>query len=71
MSSAASRRDDREAAGIEASTPEEQASALAFSCSDAAGDVNGSSCLTDAGSVSSAPVGSFDASLVKLLPGVS
>lgn len=61
--------DYREAAGIEASTPEEQANVLVFLCSDAASHVNGISFITDAGYISSGLVGSFDAPLVKLLLG--
>ena len=51
--------DYREETGIEASTPEQQASALAFLCSDAAVYVNGITLITDAGYVSSGVTGSF------------
>ena len=43
--------DYREAAGIEASTPLEQAYPLLFLCSDAASGVNGVTVVTDAGYV--------------------
>jgi NAD(P)-dependent dehydrogenase (short-subunit alcohol dehydrogenase family) len=45
--------DYREAAGIEASTPDQQAGPLAFLCSDAAAYVNGITMITDAGYMSS------------------
>jgi NAD(P)-dependent dehydrogenase (short-subunit alcohol dehydrogenase family) len=51
--------DYREATGIAASTPDEQATALAFLCSDAAAYVNGITMITDAGYVSSGVTGSF------------
>ena len=51
--------DYREETGIEASTPEEQATPLAFLCSDAAAYVNGITMITDAGYVSSGVTGSF------------
>jgi NAD(P)-dependent dehydrogenase (short-subunit alcohol dehydrogenase family) len=43
--------DYREEAGVEASTPLEQAYPLVFLCSDAAGGVNGITMVTDAGFV--------------------
>lgn len=51
--------DYREETGIEASTPQEQAMALTFLCSDAAVYVNGITMITDAGYVSSGVSGSF------------
>lgn len=51
--------DYREAAGIEASRPDEQAGPLAFICSDAASYLNGVTIITDAGYVSSGVTGSF------------
>ncbi|MGZ8735043.1 MAG: SDR family oxidoreductase [Acidimicrobiia bacterium] len=51
--------DYREETGIEASTPEQQATALAFLCSDAATYVNGITMITDAGYVSSGVTGTF------------
>jgi len=53
--------DYREAAGIEASTPLEQAYALVFLCSDAASAVNGTILVSDSGYVSSGVTGSFPA----------
>ena len=51
--------DYRDETGIEASTPMQQATALAFLCSDAAEYVNGITLITDAGYVSSGVAGSF------------
>ncbi|HZJ27348.1 MAG TPA: SDR family oxidoreductase [Acidimicrobiia bacterium] len=51
--------DFREETGIEPSTSEQQATALAFLCSDAASYVNGITMITDAGYVSSGIAGSF------------
>ena len=51
--------DFREAAGVQASTPEEQAHPLAYLCSDAAAYVNGITMITDAGYVASGITGSF------------
>lgn len=51
--------DYREATGIEASTPDEQAGPLAFLCSDAARYVNGITMITDAGYVGSGLTESF------------
>jgi NAD(P)-dependent dehydrogenase (short-subunit alcohol dehydrogenase family) len=51
--------DYREQTGVEASTPEEQAYALAFLCSDAASVVNGITMITDSGYVASGITGSF------------
>jgi NAD(P)-dependent dehydrogenase (short-subunit alcohol dehydrogenase family) len=51
--------DYREAAGIEPSTPLEQAYPLVFLCSDAAAGVNGVTVITDAGYVSSGITESF------------
>ena len=53
--------DYREAAGIEASTPLEQAYPLLFLCSDAATGINGVTIVTDAGYVSSGITESFPA----------
>ncbi len=53
--------DFREEAGIEASTPEQQAGPLVFLCSDAASYLNGVTVITDAGYVSSGITGSFPA----------
>ena len=53
--------DFRAEAGIEASTPLEQAYPLVFLCSDAAKGVNGITMITDAGYVSSGITGSFPA----------
>jgi len=49
----------REKVGIEVSTPAQQASILAFLCSDAASYVNGVAIVTDAGYFSSGLTGSF------------
>jgi NAD(P)-dependent dehydrogenase (short-subunit alcohol dehydrogenase family) len=51
--------DYRGEAGIDASTPMEQAYPLAFLCSDAAAAVNGVTLITDAGYMSSGITGSF------------
>jgi NAD(P)-dependent dehydrogenase (short-subunit alcohol dehydrogenase family) len=51
--------DYREEAGIEASTPLEQAYPLAFLCSDAASGVSGTTMVTDAGYVGSGIAKSF------------
>ena len=51
--------DFRDETGIEPSTPMQQATALAFLCSDAATYVNGITLITDAGYVSSGVAGSF------------
>ncbi len=53
--------DYREAAGIAASTPEEQAGPLAFICSDAAAYLNGAIVITDAGYASAGVTGAFPA----------
>jgi NAD(P)-dependent dehydrogenase (short-subunit alcohol dehydrogenase family) len=53
--------DYREAVGIEASTPLEQAYPLLFLCSDAAAGINGVTIVTDAGYVSSGITESFPA----------
>jgi NAD(P)-dependent dehydrogenase (short-subunit alcohol dehydrogenase family) len=53
--------DYREAAGIEASTPEEQAAPLVFLCTDAARQCNGVTLVSDGGYVSSGLTGSFPA----------
>ena len=53
--------DYREEVGIEASTPEEQASALVFLCSEAASALNGVTIITDSGYMSSGVTGSFPA----------
>ena len=53
--------DYREALGIEASTPLEQAGPLVFLCSDAAAAVNGVILITDAGYMSSGVTESFPA----------
>jgi NAD(P)-dependent dehydrogenase (short-subunit alcohol dehydrogenase family) len=51
--------DYRDETGIKPSTPMEQATPLAFLCSDAAAYVNGITLITDAGYVSSGVAGSF------------
>jgi len=51
--------DYRKEAGIEASTPREQAYPLLFLCSDAASGINGITLITDAGYMSSGITGSF------------
>ena len=48
-------------AGIEASTPEEQAYPLVFLCSDAASYINGQTIITDAGYVPSGITESYPA----------
>jgi NAD(P)-dependent dehydrogenase (short-subunit alcohol dehydrogenase family) len=53
--------DFRAEAGIEASTPLEQAYPLLFLCSDAAAAINGITMITDAGYMSSGITGSFPA----------
>lgn len=53
--------DYRADAGIEASTPDEQAGPLVFLCSDAARYVNGVTLIADAGWVSSGITGSYPA----------
>lgn len=65
--------DYREALGIKASTPQEQAGPLLFLCSDAAVAVNGITMITDAGYMMSGITESFpDATfLAKLLMGKS
>lgn len=65
--------DYREALGIEASTPAEQAYPLVFLCSDAATAVNGITMITDAGYMSSGITESFPGAtmLAKLLMGRS
>jgi NAD(P)-dependent dehydrogenase (short-subunit alcohol dehydrogenase family) len=54
-------KDFRDAAGVDASTPEEQADVLAFLCSDAARYLNGQTIIVDAGYVSAGITGSFPA----------
>jgi NAD(P)-dependent dehydrogenase (short-subunit alcohol dehydrogenase family) len=56
--------DYREAAGIEASSPVEQAYPLLFLCSDAASGVNGVTVVTDAGYVASGVTESFPSATV-------
>lgn len=51
--------DYREAAGVDASLPDQQAGPLAFLCSDAAVYVNGALLVVDAGYASSGLTGSF------------
>lgn len=51
--------DFREATGIQASSPMEQAYPLLFLCSDAAAGINGITLITDAGYLSSGITGSF------------
>ena len=51
--------DFREQTGVAPSTPMQQATALAFLCSEAAAYVNGITLITDAGYVSSGVSGSF------------
>jgi NAD(P)-dependent dehydrogenase (short-subunit alcohol dehydrogenase family) len=51
--------DFRGETGIDPSTPMQQATALAFLCSDAASYINGITLITDAGYVSSGVAGSF------------
>ena len=65
--------DYRDALGIEASTPEEQAYPLLFLCSDAAVAINGITMITDAGYMSSGITESFPEAtfLAKLLMGRS
>jgi len=53
--------DYRGDAGIEASTPEEQAYPLVFLCSDAARYINGQTIVTDAGYVASGITESYPA----------
>lgn len=53
--------DYRQHAGIEASTPDEQAGPLVFLCSDAAAYIAGVTLITDAGYVASGLTGSFPA----------
>jgi NAD(P)-dependent dehydrogenase (short-subunit alcohol dehydrogenase family) len=53
--------DYREATGIQASTPAEQAYPLAFLCSDAASGITGITLVTDAGYFASGISGSFPA----------
>jgi len=62
-------KDYRESLDIEASTPEEQAYPLVFLCSEAARHVNGISFVIDAGFVSAASTGAFDAPFVKMMMG--
>jgi NAD(P)-dependent dehydrogenase (short-subunit alcohol dehydrogenase family) len=51
--------DYREAAGLQASTAQEQAGPLVFLCSEAAAYVNGTTLITDGGWVSSGLTGSY------------
>ena len=51
--------DYREAVGIEAATPLEQAYPLVFLCSDAAGAITGQTVITDAGYFASGQTGAF------------
>ena len=51
--------DYRAEAGIDASTPKEQACPLLFLCSDAASSINGITLITDGGYMSSGITGSF------------
>lgn len=53
--------DYRDAAGVTASTPEEQAGPLAFLCSDAAAYLTGVTLITDLGYTSAGVTGSFPA----------
>ena len=55
--------DYRADAGVEASTPEEQAYPLVFLCSDAASHVNGIIMITDAGYMSSGLAGSYESAI--------
>jgi hypothetical protein len=63
--------DYREAAGIDAATPLEQAYPLAFLCSDAAAGVTGLTMMTDAGFYGAGVSGAFPAAgeAVKFLRG--
>jgi NAD(P)-dependent dehydrogenase (short-subunit alcohol dehydrogenase family) len=61
--------DYRDAAGVEASTPEEQAYVLAFLCSPAASHINGISMITDAGYVMAGLTDSYDAPMIKMMLG--
>ena len=54
-------KDFRDAAGVDASTPEEQADVLAFLCSDAARYLNGQTIIVDAGYTAAGVTGSFPA----------
>ncbi|MCD9624081.1 SDR family oxidoreductase [Rhabdothermincola salaria] len=54
-------KDFRDAAGVDASTPEEQADVLAFVCSDAARYLNGQTIIVDAGYTVAGATGSFPA----------
>ncbi|MGH0029551.1 MAG: SDR family oxidoreductase [Myxococcota bacterium] len=56
--------DYREAVGIQASTPQEQAGPLLFLCSDAAVGISGITLVTDAGYMSSGLTGSFPGATV-------
>jgi NAD(P)-dependent dehydrogenase (short-subunit alcohol dehydrogenase family) len=53
--------DFREEAGIDVSTPAEQAGTLVFLCSDAAAALNGATVISDAGYISAGLTGSFPA----------
>ena len=63
--------DYRSEAGIEASTPLEQAYPLVFLCSDAAAGITGITMVTDAGYISSGITGSFPGAtaIVEMLSG--
>ena len=61
--------DYREAVGIQASSPEEQAYPLVFLCSPAASHMNGISIITDAGYVSAGLTDAYDAPFIKLMLG--
>jgi NAD(P)-dependent dehydrogenase (short-subunit alcohol dehydrogenase family) len=56
--------DYREAAGIDSSTPEEQAYPLVFLCSDAASHVSGIIMVTDAGYMASGLAGSYEPAIM-------
>lgn len=64
-------RDYRDAVGISAASPDEQAYPLIFLCSQAASHINGVSVVVDAGYMASGITGTFEAPHFKAMVGVA